>query len=62
MKEHYLIILDRPEDVGVKEMKKYIKEAVGHWNGQYHPDEPLFSLSNKITVKRLPWKDDAEGI
>jgi len=53
MKENYLVTLDRPKDISVGDMKIYIKEAVGGWKGQFHPDDPLFDLSDKISVKRL---------
>ncbi len=58
MQEYYLVRLDRPQNVGVKDMKKYIKEAIGGWKGQFSPEDPLFDLKNKISVKRLPWDNN----
>lgn len=30
------------DEVTLKELKTYIKEALGCWGGQRHPDDPLF--------------------
>lgn len=53
--ETYEIVLDRPDDVTVREMNKYIKEAVTSWGGQFHPDDPLFTANwgGIKSVKRL---------
>ena len=55
MRKHayFLVHIDpMPEDVSLSDMRLYIKAAVGAWNGQYHPDEPLFDLEIKdVKVK-----------
>jgi hypothetical protein len=40
--ETYILKLHRPKGVSVKELKKYIVEAVGCWGGQFPTDDPLF--------------------
>jgi len=57
MEEFYLIKIDRPESLSVKEMKRYIKEAVGNWNGLYPPEDPRFDIKEPKSVKRLPWSE-----
>lgn len=58
MQEFYLIRIDRPDEVGVKDMKRYIREAIDTWKGGLHPEDPLFRLKDVLSVKRLPWNEN----
>lgn len=54
MIEKYIVILDRPEGVSIREMKAYLEEAISIWCKSFDPDEPIFDLdSNKVKVSRL---------
>lgn len=35
--EQYIVTLERPCNVGVRELAAYIKEAVGTWGGVFRP-------------------------
>lgn len=54
MEEYYLIRIDRPEKVGVKDMKKYIKEAINFWKDGISPEKPVAQIGNVLSVKRVP--------
>lgn len=58
MEEFYLIRIDRPENVGVKDMKKYIKEAINFWKDRTLPESLTSKIGNVLSVKRLPGKVD----
>lgn len=54
MIEKYIVILDRPEGVSIREMKAYLEEAISIRCKSFDPDEPIFDLdSNKVKVSRL---------
>ena len=55
MKKQFVVTLEMPECVSIKEMKEYINEAVAVWCKSYNPNEPLFDLNGnkvKVTLKR----------
>lgn len=44
------------------DIKDYIREAVEHWGGQFHPNHPLFSAHiDKVTVKSVKQKDNSDN-
>ena len=36
------LTLTLPDDAYVAEVREYVKEALGCWGGQRHPDDPFF--------------------
>lgn len=38
------------DDVTVREVRDYLREAVHHWGGQFHPEDPLFTTNKKTAV------------
>lgn len=47
MKRSFKVTVDAPTTVSRDELQDYIKDAVAHWGGQFHPEEPLFHLTSK---------------
>jgi len=57
MKRCFVVTLNMPEEVTVREMIEYIDEAVSTYKGCYYPGEPLFSLDrDSVKVKSVPIK------
>lgn len=53
-KEKYIVTIDRPDGVSVRNMVEYIEDAVGCMCGGYNPLDPIFDLeSNSVKAKRL---------
>lgn len=36
--------------MGAEDVRSYVREAVAHWGGQYHRDDPMFP-TNILSVK-----------
>jgi hypothetical protein len=52
MKRQFIVTVEMPNGVTVKEMKEYILDAVATWKGQLDPECDLFWLnSDKVRVK-----------
>ena len=43
--EIYIVKLQRPADVSVKEMENYIWNALATWRGDLHPEHPLHDFN-----------------
>ena len=41
MKEQYIVTVNRPKGVSIREMIEYIADAVCIWGGQFHPGFPV---------------------
>lgn len=58
MKKQYVVTVDIPCQISVREMEWYIRDAVRAWKGGGDPDSVLFNMdSDAFTVK--PIKDKA---
>lgn len=55
MKKHFLVTVEIPNGVSVRDMQNYIRDAIQMWKGQEHPDDPIFNL-DWDTVKVRPIK------
>lgn len=59
MKRKFIVTLDMPQNVTVREMSLYIEEAVATWHGQEDPETPIFDLDgDSVKVKPVPTRKD----
>ena len=44
-----------PEEVDIRNVVEYVKDAVDSWGGQFHPEDPLFEdkRCRIISVKEM---------
>ena len=47
----FAVKVKMPEDCSVERLRQYIKDAIEYWGGHLSPDDPLFSLQGKVSVK-----------
>lgn len=47
----FLVTVKVEDDTMVSYVRDHIKSAVESWGGQYPPDDPLFNLRRKVSVK-----------
>lgn len=54
----FLVFLDKPEGVGIRDMQDYIRDAVGSWCGAFEPPgfdsggNPLWEIGKSVEVIR----------
>ena len=53
MTKKFIVTVKLPPGATIREVQQYIKEACEAWGGQRHPDDPLFSMWDRITVKPI---------
>lgn len=62
MAEKYIVEIERPDGVSIRDMEQYIFEAVGTWRGQFEPPggaspdspgDPLWFIRDPVSVLRL---------
>lgn len=51
----YIVKVKVNSEVTKESFVNFLKEAIGIWGGQLHPDDPLFG-SKKVTVISIPKK------
>jgi len=50
----FKVTIELPDDMYVSDMREYIKDALQGWKGQFHPDDPAFSIDrDSVKVVRL---------
>lgn len=56
IKEKYIIEIERPKNVSKTQMKEYIKDAVGNWNGQFDIEDERSEINHE-TIKVRSFKN-----
>jgi len=43
---HFHLAMTVPDTVSVGELRDYIRDAIGSWGGQRHPEDHLFRITD----------------
>lgn len=46
----FTVTMTVPNEVKAADLREYIRDACQSWGGQFHPDDPLFGLSDEQVV------------
>lgn len=46
--ERYFIVVNRPKDMTINEMKEYIHVAVNQWRGGGYPGDPIYDIDRVV--------------